>query len=79
MIAAELAPGVQFSVTNRTTLFELPPMLRIDQFHRTFELSPDGRSFLFLARHSTAFRQATDDRLILVEHWFGELRERLRP
>jgi len=79
MMAAELASGDQFSVTARSALFELPPTLRVDQFHRTFELSPDGRSFLFLARYSATSRQARDDRLVLIEHWFDELRERLKP
>jgi len=78
MMAAELAPGPRFSVTSRTALFPLSPTLQIDQFHRAFELTPDGRSFVFRARSSTDARQTGEARLVLVEHWFTELRARLK-
>ena len=78
MMAAELAPGLRFSVANRTALFPLSPTLQIDQFHRAFELTPDGRSFVFRARSSTDARQTGQARLVLVEHWFTELRARLK-
>jgi hypothetical protein len=77
MMDAELAPGPRFSVARRTTLFALSPILQIDSFHWAFELTPDGRSFVFRARASDNARQ-TAERLILVENWFTELRERLK-
>jgi len=78
MMDAELAPGPRFSVAKRTALFELSPILQIDSFHWAFELTPDGRSFVFRARASDNARQTTEERLVLVENWFTELRERLK-
>ena len=74
MMHAELAPGPRFSVANRTALFPLSPTLQIDQFHRAFELTPDGRFFVFRARASTNARQTAESQLVLVENWFTELR-----
>jgi Tol biopolymer transport system component len=49
----------------------------IDGFHTSFELTPDGRQFVF-----TAPRQATatiaPPQLVRVDHWFRELETRLR-
>jgi eukaryotic-like serine/threonine-protein kinase len=78
MTAADLAPGSQFAVTNRTTLFQLSPALQIDQFHTSFEVTPDGRSFVFIASQSPNGAATTEEHLILVENWFTELHERLK-
>jgi len=77
MMAAELAQGPGFVVTERTRLFELSPAIRIDQFHTSFELTPDGRSFVFRANLSATAPETAESRMVLVENWFTELRERM--
>jgi Tol biopolymer transport system component len=77
MVEAELAPGPGFAVANRTVLFELSPAFRIDQFHTSFYVTPDGRSFVFRTRASPDSRRTAEGRLVLVEHWFTELRQQM--
>jgi hypothetical protein len=77
MMAAKPTPDSGFPVANRTILFALSPTFDIDQFHTAFGLTPDGRSFVFLAT-STNSRNTAVSRLVLVENWFTELRERLK-
>jgi len=77
MVEAELAPGPGGAVANRTVLFELSPSFVIDQFHTSFYLTPDGRSFVFRTT-STNSQRPGEGRLVLVQHWFTELRELMK-
>ncbi len=75
MMAADLAPGSGFSVADRKALFELDPAFQVNYYHTSYGLTPDGNSFVFLSESSTDVRQTREERLVLVENWFTELRE----
>jgi len=78
MTAAELARGSGFEIANRRVLFDLRPTFQVLYYQTSFEVTPDGNAFLFLSTSSTSARQTDEERLILVENWFTELRERLQ-
>ena len=44
---------------------------------RSWDLSPDGQQFLMIRNAAGSDGAAEEQRLVLVQHWFEELRERL--
>ena len=76
VVAAQIRTVPDFAVLGVQPLFETSALL-LDAFHQSYEVTPDGRSFVFLRPH-TSRQAATATRLIVAEHWLSELRERLR-
>jgi Tol biopolymer transport system component/tRNA A-37 threonylcarbamoyl transferase component Bud32 len=76
LIAAQIQPGTTFAVGDLIPLFDAARFAR-DEFHQSYEVTPDGRSFLFaLARRQPG--GSASPRLVWVDHWFSDLKERLR-
>ncbi len=76
MVAAQIRTSPAFSVTGVQPLFDASALL-VDAFHQSYEVTPDGRSFIFLRTH-TAGPAAITSRLVVAEHWLSELRDRLK-
>jgi hypothetical protein len=51
--------------------------LELDNFHTSFSVTPDGRTFMFLSRRRPAEAEM-EARVVWVDDWFQDLRERLR-
>ena len=77
MMSARIAPGAAFGVTSRTPLFDANPAMVYDIYHTSYAVAGDGRSFLLLAAPALVTAQAPTSQLILVEHWFTELQQRV--
>jgi Tol biopolymer transport system component len=76
LVTAQIRTVPGFAVLGTQPLFETSALL-LDGFHQSYEVAPDGRSFIFLRPHAPR-QAATGARLVVVEHWLDELRERLR-
>ena len=76
LIAAQVQAGTTFAVGDLVPLFDAARFAR-DEFHQSYEVTPDGRSFLFALSRRPADGGAST-RLVWVDHWFTDLRERLR-
>ncbi len=79
MEAAEVFPGGTFAVGERTELFDVgPPNQRYfwGSNYRSFDLSPDDQRFL-MVRQATSGEDGVTSAMILVEHWFEELKTKL--
>ncbi|MGH9419150.1 MAG: hypothetical protein ACRD3J_04190, partial [Thermoanaerobaculia bacterium] len=75
LIAAQLAPGRTFHVSELKPLFDAS-RFNYGGYHQAFEVTRDGR-FIFLdAVGSTAVKAV---RLVQVDNWFADLRAKLRP
>jgi Tol biopolymer transport system component len=72
MMAAQVSTRVSFSVNGIQTLFTVPADVIVDQFHQTYEVSPDDRTFYFLSSRSR--RQGV--RIVWVDNWFSDVRAR---
>jgi Tol biopolymer transport system component len=78
VVAAEVSAGagVTVAVGRRTPLFDASG-LELDNFHTSFSVTPDGRTLMFLSRRRPAAAEM-DARVVWVDDWFQDLRERLR-
>ncbi len=76
LMAVPVSTSPTFAAGQTRTLFSTSGFT-VDGFHTSFELTPDGRQFLF-----TAPRQATTTlappQLVRVDHWFRELEARMK-
>ena len=78
MVVAEILPGSNFQVGNRSVLFPVDDdfLFGQDEQYALYEVAPDDSRFIWL-------RSRTDDetdstaQMILVENWFEELQERV--
>ncbi len=77
LIAAEVQPTTTtFAVGRLMPLFDASAFLN-DGFHQGYDVTPDGRSFIFLSpRGGTATNMAPQ--IVWVDHWFTDLAARLR-
>ncbi len=73
LIAANVSGATDFQVTSRRALFGTGPF-RLLPFHRSYEVSPDDRSFLMFQRSGAVGAEA--NRLTVVLNWFEELANR---
>ncbi|HTY07165.1 MAG TPA: protein kinase [Gemmatimonadales bacterium] len=74
MMAARVALGPTFAVTQTTSLFTVSPSLFIlDQFHQAYDVSPDGSTFYFLIGRGG---EHTPE-VVWVDHWFSDLKGKL--
>jgi hypothetical protein len=55
----------------RSTLSHFPP--------RYYDVSPDGRRFLMIKDSAPGDPNATQTSMVVVEHWFEELKALLPP
>ena len=76
LIAARIVTAPTFAVAQRTPLFSVADY-DLDFYHQSFEVTPDGRSFLFLASTDRLAHRESTARLVLVNNWFSELKARL--
>jgi hypothetical protein len=49
--------------------------LVLDAFHTSYDVTPDGRYFIFAAPRELSGAPATQ--VVQVEHWFSDVRTRL--
>jgi serine/threonine-protein kinase len=77
MMVARIDAGTMFAVLDRAPLFALDQAIGIDAWHTSYEPTPDGRGFLFIATPARITGGAGGGRLVLVDNWFTELKERL--
>jgi serine/threonine-protein kinase len=77
LMAARRAAGPGFAIASRAPLFAATPSMVFDQFHTSYAVTGDGRGFLLLANPGLAAAPGATAQLLLVEHWFTELRERV--
>jgi serine/threonine-protein kinase len=77
LIAARVADGPAFAVAERAPLFAMNVALLIDGFHTTYEVTPDGQSFLFISTPFVRPDEAVTGRLVLVENWFVDVFDRM--
>ena len=75
LMAAEVHTAPTFEVLGLRPLLDVSGFA-IDPFHQSYDVASDGQSFLFTRLQSGP--GTTAPRAILVEHWFSDLRERMR-
>jgi hypothetical protein len=71
VIAASVATSPTFSVTTRTVLFE--GSYQLLPGHASFDISPDGKSFLMLRPVS-----GSSEEIVVLHNWKAELRARAK-
>ena len=76
LVAAEVETASGFRVLERETLFALSEYFSIEGTD-FYDIAPDDQRFLMARVVGTLGSSGDDDRFILVENWFTELRERL--
>ena len=76
LVVAEVQTAPSFEVIRRLPLFDAVRFV-VDAFHQSYDITPDGQAFYF-ARGRASNRSSEMPRAVLVEHWFTDLRARLR-
>ena len=68
----DIVQGSTFAAGAQTALFDTR-MFAVEVFYREYDIAPDDSRFLM-----NRFRNAAaDNRVIVVDNWFTELRERV--
>ena len=75
LVAADVRAGPAFSVAGTRPLFDASHFT-VDMFHTSYDVSPDGRFFYFAATRQVGAAHVPE--LVQVDHWFTDLRSRLR-
>jgi hypothetical protein len=75
-MAAQVQSRATFAVGSVAPPFSAASFIR-DEFHQSYVVTPDGRSFLFAVTRQRA-AGAGPPRLVWVDHWFSEVRSRLK-
>jgi serine/threonine-protein kinase len=73
LLAVPVSPGATFTVGQPKRLFDVAPIG--GRLGADYEVSPDGRRFLFIVAGPLA--PAAQAQLVLVQHWREDLRARL--
>ena len=76
LMAVPVATSPTFSAGQTRALFSTSGFT-VDGFHTSFELTPDGRQFLFPAPRQATSTLAPPS-LVRVDHWFRELEARMK-
>ncbi len=76
VVAVQVAAGSSFAVTGSRPLFDASNFL-VDAFHTSFDVTPDGRSFVFIAPQAPGPLAGTQP-IVQVDNWFADMRARLR-
>jgi serine/threonine-protein kinase len=79
MVALDVDPGPDFAVDGQRVLFTVPSGCEVSMMSGEYDISPDDQRFLMrrAVQPSEEGDQAGTRRLILVQNWFQELRERV--
>jgi eukaryotic-like serine/threonine-protein kinase len=79
LMRVPLTTGSTFTAGTPTKLFDAPYFFgpEVVGRGRTYEVSPDGQRFLMIKEGSTADESTPSARLVLVQHWFEELKRRV--
>jgi hypothetical protein len=76
LTAAQVQTAPTFGVTGVVRLFDAGRFV-LDPFHQSYDLTPDGASFVFNSPRQQGAR-TTGLRLVWVNNWFTELQARLK-
>jgi eukaryotic-like serine/threonine-protein kinase len=76
LIAAQVQSGATFVVGGLTPLFDASRLVR-DDFHTSYDVTADGRAFVFAMGREQGGGAAVA-RLVWVEQWFSDVKERLK-
>jgi serine/threonine-protein kinase len=75
MIAARVTAAPAFSVSELRSLFDASGFT-LDAFHQSYDVSPDGRAFIFASPRQLSAAARTPS-LVRVDHWFRDLEAKL--
>lgn len=76
MAAVTVAAGSALEVKDERQFFDVGTYT-LDLFHQSYEVTPDGNGFLFV-RARQHNEGGTGPQAVVVQHWFTDLRTRLR-
>jgi Tol biopolymer transport system component len=78
LMRVPLTTGSTFTAGTPSKLFDAPYFFGVQGGRgRTYDVSPDGLRFLMLKEGTVADEPAPSPRLVLVQHWFEELKRRV--
>ncbi len=79
LMRVPLTTGSTFAAGNPTKLFDAPYFFgpNVVGRGRTYDVSPDGLRFLMIKEDSVVDEPTPSARLVLVQHWFEELKRRV--
>jgi len=76
LVEARLGAGPSFSIAGRQPLFNTA-RFAVNQYHQDYVVEPGGKSFLFLeSEQLTGQRDAAE--VVWVDHWFSDLKKKLK-
>ena len=76
LMAAQVQTKPAFAVGDSHRLFDASGFIDLG-FHQNYEVSSDGRTFFFIAPKRSGARDRPPT-VVLAEHWFADVRSRLR-
>ncbi|NJD18786.1 MAG: hypothetical protein FIA95_05820 [Gemmatimonadetes bacterium] len=77
LMAATIQAGASFQVSGRRALFEIPDGFIFDAFGFPFDISPDDQRFI-MQRTMDSGGGAVVPRMVLIENWGEEVKEKVR-
>jgi len=77
LVATEVEADSVFRVLRTESLFTLGPEYIAGDGIDWYDIGPDDERFLMVRFAPASFETSSDVRLILVQNWFEELRERV--
>jgi len=75
VVAAHARTGPGFAVDDLRTLFDASRFI-LDGFHQAYDVSPDGREFLFISPREVSTASRTPG-IVRIDHLFHDLKARL--
>jgi eukaryotic-like serine/threonine-protein kinase len=75
MNAAQVRSGAAFTTAGHTTLFDASRFV-IAGFHQSYDVTPDGRSFIFIAPRQAGSQNVPQ--IVWADDWFSDVAARLR-
>jgi hypothetical protein len=76
MMAAQIQTKPSFAVGDSRRLFDASGYIDLG-FHQSYDVTRDGRSFFFVAPKRAGARDRAPT-VVLAEHWFADVRGRMR-
>jgi len=76
IVAAHARAGPGFAVDDLRAMFDASGFI-LDGFHQAYEVTPDGRNFLFISPREVSTTSRTPA-IVRIDHWFRELETRAR-
>jgi Tol biopolymer transport system component/tRNA A-37 threonylcarbamoyl transferase component Bud32 len=79
LVEARLEAGPSFGIASREPLFDASAYFTVGSFHQAFVAEPRGNTFLFVeAQQFGAGAASQPTKLVWVDHWFNDLKQRLK-